>query len=456
MAATPDDGVDLADDEGRGHGPPVAAVERVATTVTHHEVVVRGNGGGRDVGRRLGADPHKRWEPGLGQRLPVDEHGVPRRGNGLAGKADDPFHQIGILLLRVGWNPLEDHDVSALDGGVQFVNGNPVPDLERGRHRARRNRERLDGVGPSGEGHHENDDHRQDPDDDPARRDPEPFHGRDLIVFAGRAPIAPVWPNRCRPAGRVIDESLQVGRSSSAAPSAKRCRASCSTAVLTVRRGRRRPSTSAAADRVTGFIQRDANCRSVLAGGCFRDGMGGTIRPLRCALLGASMLVGVSTVTIGVQPAVGAVGPVSRRDAAGVVWLCRPGIAANPCTANENTTVVSSDGSTSIQPAHPAIDPAVDCFYAYPTVSTEKMPNANLTVQPTETTAAVQQASRFSQVCRVWAPMYRQRTVASLATGLGGHRASTTVAYNSLLAGWRDYLSRYNDKRPIVLIGHSQ
>ncbi len=168
------------------------------------------------------------------------------------------------------------------------------------------------------------------------------------------------------------------------------------------------------------------------------------------------MLVGVSTVTIGVQPAVGAVRPVSRRDAAGVVWLCRPGIAANPCTANENTTVVSSDGSTSIQPAHPAIDPAVDCFYAYPTVSTEKMPNANLTVQPTETTAAVQQASRFSQVCRVWAPMYRQRTVASLATGLGGHRASTTVAYNSLLAGWRDYLSRYNDKRPIVLIGHSQ
>jgi hypothetical protein len=52
--------------------------------------------------------------------------------------------------------------------------------------------------------------------------------------------------------------------------------------------------------------------------------------------------------------------------------------------------------------------------------------------------------------------MYRQRTVASLAGGLAGHRTSTNIAYASLLAGWRDYLAHYNDKRPLVLIGHSQ
>jgi pimeloyl-ACP methyl ester carboxylesterase len=192
--------------------------------------------------------------------------------------------------------------------------------------------------------------------------------------------------------------------------------------------------------------------------------MTGTIRHPRTGLAG--VLGAMSTVSLcavacgavvgGAQPAQGAVPRTSRTDAAGVVWLCRPGIAANPCTANLRTTVVSANGSTSIQPAPPATTPAFDCFYAYPTVSTQPTQNANLTVQPAETAAAMQQASRFSQVCRVWAPMYRQRTATSLAGGLGGHVVSTNIAYASLLAGWRDYLTHYNDKRPLVLIGHSQ
>lgn len=191
-----------------------------------------------------------------------------------------------------------------------------------------------------------------------------------------------------------------------------------------------------------------------------------TIRPRRTGLGGISLLVALGTVSLctlavgtvvgGARPALAAPRRVTRTDAAGVTWLCRPGIASNPCTANLNATVVSADGSTSIQPGRPAANPAFDCFYAYPTVSTQPTPNSNLTVDPTETMAAMQQASRFSQVCRVWAPMYRQRTAANLASGLGGHRASTNIAYASLLAGWRDYLTRYNDKRPLVLIGHSQ
>jgi hypothetical protein len=89
-------------------------------------------------------------------------------------------------------------------------------------------------------------------------------------------------------------------------------------------------------------------------------------------------------------------------------------------------------------------------------VSTQKAANANLRVQPAEIAAAVSQASRFSQVCRVWAPMYRQRTAASLAVGLGGDPAADQVAYDSLLSAWKDYLAHYNDGRPIVFIGHSQ
>src|SRR3954454_9873868 len=51
------------------------------------------------------------------------------------------------------------------------------------------------------------------------------------------------------------------------------------------------------------------------------------------------------------------------------VWLCRPGMPDNPCEGNLQTTVVSPDGRRTTQPFKPAVDPKIDCFYAYPTVS---------------------------------------------------------------------------------------
>ena len=97
-----------------------------------------------------------------------------------------------------------------------------------------------------------------------------------------------------------------------------------------------------------------------------------------------------------------------------------------------------------------------DCFYVYPTVSTESGTNADLTVQPAETAAAFAQASRFSQVCNVWAPMYRQATSGALAKGEATNPAVIATAYDSLLAAWKDYLAHDNHGRPIVFIGHSQ
>jgi Protein of unknown function (DUF3089) len=117
---------------------------------------------------------------------------------------------------------------------------------------------------------------------------------------------------------------------------------------------------------------------------------------------------------------------------------------------------VAASGATKAVPAAPDPSSKFDCFYVYPTVSTQKKANANLKIQPAEIAAAVSQASRFSQVCRVWAPMYRQRTAASLALGLGGDPTADQVAYDSLLSGWKDYLAHYNDGRPIIFIGHSQ
>lgn len=135
------------------------------------------------------------------------------------------------------------------------------------------------------------------------------------------------------------------------------------------------------------------------------------------------------------------------------VWLCRPGATPDPCTANLNAESVTASGATSQVNESPAGNSPFDCFYVYPTVSTESGDNANLAVQAAEVSVAEQQASRFSSACRVWAPMYRQVTVGGLFTaGVSG----LDVAYQSLLADWSYYLAHDNDGRPIIFIGHSQ
>jgi hypothetical protein len=149
-------------------------------------------------------------------------------------------------------------------------------------------------------------------------------------------------------------------------------------------------------------------------------------------------------------------GQSSPAGTAGTVWLCYPGQANDPCTSSLQATVVPAHGARTIQDAQASPSSAFDCFYVYPTVSTEASDNADLRVQQAERDAAMAQASRFSQVCRVWAPMYRQRTVASLQKGLGADPRGDAIAYDSVLAAWKDYLAHDNHGRPIIFIGHSQ
>ncbi len=94
-------------------------------------------------------------------------------------------------------------------------------------------------------------------------------------------------------------------------------------------------------------------------------------------------------------------------------------------------------------------NPPVDCFYLYPNITHQHSANANLDIDPQEAAIAELEASPFSQVCRVFAPMYREAT----GEGSGNARA---VAYASALEAWRDYLAHYNDGRGVVLIGHSE
>src|SRR5258707_14477870 len=106
------------------------------------------------------------------------------------------------------------------------------------------------------------------------------------------------------------------------------------------------------------------------------------------ALCGATMLMATPTAGASTAPA--------RQDSSpsGTVWLCRPGVADDPCETSTASTAVTADGSTQVTPATSTTASPFDCFYAYPTVSMQRKDNANLGVQAAEIGAAVSQASR--------------------------------------------------------------
>jgi hypothetical protein len=89
-------------------------------------------------------------------------------------------------------------------------------------------------------------------------------------------------------------------------------------------------------------------------------------------------------------------------------WLCMPGAANDWCSVELTTTIWSADGTHKDVPVSVPSDPPIDCFYAYPTVADDYAGNAPLKVEPPERETAITQAARFSHVCRVSAPLYRQ------------------------------------------------
>ena len=142
---------------------------------------------------------------------------------------------------------------------------------------------------------------------------------------------------------------------------------------------------------------------------------------------------------------------------ADVVWLCKPGEEPNPCRESLETTVYEADGSSRVENPPLPEAPPIDCFYVYPTVSNQPTTNATKDRAPEVVAIARYQAARFSLQCRVFAPVYRQLTVASIFTGTTEQRsAGGQMAYGDVREAWREYLARDNSGRGVVLIGHSQ
>lgn len=137
-------------------------------------------------------------------------------------------------------------------------------------------------------------------------------------------------------------------------------------------------------------------------------------------------------------------------------WLCKPGIADDVCSRDLDATAVAADGSTEVIEHVPADDPPVDCFYVYPTTSYDETPNSDWEPGEAEEIATVyNQAARLTATCRMFAPIYRQATLASIG---GGARDDEpwTVAYGDVVDAFKEYVVNLSEGRGFVLIGHSQ
>ena len=138
-------------------------------------------------------------------------------------------------------------------------------------------------------------------------------------------------------------------------------------------------------------------------------------------------------------------------------WLCKPG-RQDACAVDLSTTVVGANGTLTREAWAANPNAPIDCFYVYPTVSTDAGGNSDMTAGAEEQRVVHAQLARFGSQCRIYAPLYRQFTLTALRAQTTGKpiAADRTLGYNDVVDAWNHYLTNDNKGRGVVLIGHSQ
>ncbi len=103
----------------------------------------------------------------------------------------------------------------------------------------------------------------------------------------------------------------------------------------------------------------------------------------------------------------------------------------------------------------------VDVFFVHPTTYySGKGWNAAITDAKvnhrTQQGAVRHQASAFNGCCRIYAPRYRQATLAAFFDEDGNGVPALDLAYADIVAAFDHYITHYNQGRPFILAGHSQ
>ena len=104
-----------------------------------------------------------------------------------------------------------------------------------------------------------------------------------------------------------------------------------------------------------------------------------------------------------------------------------------------------------------------DVFYVYPTLIADKKDTRwNVPVDDKEqnetvlTKAVTMQASAFATSGKVYVPFYRQAHLRSYKLYNEGGKQAQDLAYSDVKNAFQVYLKKYNNSRPMLLVGHSQ
>jgi hypothetical protein len=182
---------------------------------------------------------------------------------------------------------------------------------------------------------------------------------------------------------------------------------------------------------------------------------------LRIQLAFATLLAGCATAPLTPIPS-NLVSPyegyASQKYRDPAQWLCRPDRSDDACKADLSATEIKPDASREVEPHRAAANPEVDCFYLYPTVDSRRWPGNHTSFEDLEPMrrAVEAQAARFSEVCAVYAPLYRQVTLGTFFAGEQRRERLLDVAFSDVLDAFLHYLGQYNHGRKVVLVGHSQ
>jgi hypothetical protein len=137
-------------------------------------------------------------------------------------------------------------------------------------------------------------------------------------------------------------------------------------------------------------------------------------------------------------------------------WACRPDIKPNECERNIDATEIKPDGTLEVIKHVPAKDPEFDCFYVAPTVwlsRTAQMTDFSQTGVALMGDALRSQAIRFTRVCRMYAPMYRQAGLSGVVPTTG---ADIALSLQDVRDAFAYYLENDNQGRDFVILSHSQ
>jgi Protein of unknown function (DUF3089) len=134
-------------------------------------------------------------------------------------------------------------------------------------------------------------------------------------------------------------------------------------------------------------------------------------------------------------------------------WMCKPGLAKNYCIENiADATEALPDGTFKPFMDDLRTDHPIDCLFWYPTVNRTEEPASWDFSDPEPMLSSIRsQAARFSRVCNVYAPFYRQAPLNAM-----GRTIEASRGFNDVVDGFKHYIANWNEGRNFVVYGHSQ